>query len=372
MSLRDDDLFGSNHYNCDPWDSWAREADDDDHYHHQYRHVDFGVDPSPPRHNNRYPLTEEILPLDLTLGDDFDWSVLGGKDTAFTRSRSPDLLFTDTFFKEEPGLLSNNTEYPLDILEDFPMFPAADPFSLAPGQPLQTNVNPAQRAVSRPSSSDESSRQPRAVKPQKAATVDTTAKIASRVYALYRLFSARLPERRAAWLTDAQHRALRNRRTLVKVLEFGQGRLVISFPVDFDIIVHSQANYGMGLTESAALQQTRFRWWSDFQIEDLNGNRIYVEQRCDNNEIIRTVHLPAELVNHPHLQRLFKRKDQQGLLAHIADFFEHLLDGYLVREDRRSFSQSGFGRTRRHPLPSPMQRPLQTVLERTLDFLDAK
>ena len=196
----------------------------------------------------------------------------------------------------------------------------------------------------------------------------TTTKMASRIFALQRMFSARAPPRKPDFLSEAQWRDLVSRPLLVEVVECQNGRVSVRMCSTFDVIVHSQANYGQALKEWTESPATRFRWWSDFSIGDIKVANRNVNKA--GTEIERTVMLPQQLIGHPLIQAAWKRRDNAALLQEFSSFFSRLWNNYLHPDDHALYEDGGFGRTRKRPRSNDSTRALELTIDQTKAALD--
>jgi hypothetical protein len=185
-------------------------------------------------------------------------------------------------------------------------------------------------------------------------------KVSSRVFALYLLFAGRLPSRRPEFVPVADWDELQLRAptperagSLIEITDMSDKAVTVRFPVNYDLIVHSRANYGPELAEHTESIKTRFRWWSDCALLELTP----IRNRCSDGSCIdRSVTLPAELLATKRIRALWRQRDSVALCAELSSFFIELLKAYLHPDDRDSLDREGFGRTRRKPQSWPQHR----------------
>jgi hypothetical protein len=145
--------------------------------------------------------------------------------------------------------------------------------------------------------------------------------------------------------------------------------ICITIPEEYDLTIHSRANYGEELKEFTSSTKTRFRWWSDAALDELKP----IKNRADPPGMIqRTVTLPEAFVKHPVVERLVESRQYTKLLRLISRFFSHLLQGYLHTEDRSVLDADGFGRSRKKPRPIPhLQIPFSAMVDSFLAKIDS-
>jgi hypothetical protein len=170
-----------------------------------------------------------------------------------------------------------------------------------------------------------------------------------------------------------------------RITTFGRGRITIVIADEEDRRIHALINWGSNNAAGRSNahkqtvqdpkkteQSTRFRWWSDFELELFADYPISVESCQETDTVSRTVMLPGALVDHPALQSLFTSGQHQRLLMELGMLFNRLYEAALIPQDRSYYEENGFGRTRRQP--KKFNEPLQPdhILDAFLREIDER
>lgn len=174
-------------------------------------------------------------------------------------------------------------------------------------------------------------------------------KVATRLFAFQVLFSKWLPPVRPSFVSEETWQSWKSDSNFVVLNRFCQGQVVLTFPQDYDIIVHSRVNYGDKLVKCSPKPKTRYRWWSDTSVGLLGP----IKNTTTGKFVERIAFLPIEITSNPYLASLAETdKGRLQLMKELANLFGDVLAKVLPEDTIESRKMNGFGVSRSKSLKS--------------------
>lgn len=150
-------------------------------------------------------------------------------------------------------------------------------------------------------------------------------KIRYRYQALQMICNMTLPSSRPSFVdqtTWADLNLLAQEKTLVQVLR-NYTQIDLVFPDIYDVIIHSEINYGSGASHATFNQKSRFRWWTSTKSRNTKVSPFRIQNRSvgSNSEIHnRCLRLKFDSTSPRSLQTI----PTPALLGILSQLFQHL------------------------------------------------
>jgi hypothetical protein len=180
---------------------------------------------------------------------------------------------------------------------------------------------------------------PGMIKRRRVRDKDTLMKVALRLFAFQYMYSQRLPSEKPLHITEVdwqQLLVLQRGKQLVQLKKLSETKFTVILPERYDEIVHAAANDQVD--EVMKAKKTRFRWWSDTNIDEIKP----VTNVKASPFVERTITLPESILKHPYTRMLMENKRNAEIVDFVSEFFSNMFLRYVHPEDQQNLFTSAF------------------------------